>query len=259
MSDAKIKILLVDDEAPARQILKKYISGLSDVRIVDEAESGEQAVQQAWALRPDLAFVDIQMSGMSGLEAAKHFPKETGIIFATAYDEYAIKAFELHAFDYLLKPIMKDRLIKSIQTFLQKRATLPQEALEEVLKMLSDRALPPQSNIEYLETITLRDIYEFIVLPVWSVEYIHIEHGLVKVHADAATYGCDLTLKKLAERLDPAAFCRIHRNTIVNKSKVKKIIPWGKSSYQVEMKSGAVLEISRDNLKQFKEEIGWLL
>lgn len=259
MSDRKIKILIVDDEAPARQILNKYISGLTDVQIVGEAETGEQAVQQAWTLRPDLAFVDIQMSGISGLEAAMRFPKETGIIFVTAYDEYAIKAFELHAFDYLLKPIMKDRLIQSLETFLQKKISIPQEAFSEVLKMLSVRALPSRIANEYLETITLRDIYEFIVLPVWSVEFIHIEHGMVKVYADKSSYGCDLSLKKLSERLDPTIFCRIHRNTIVNKSKVKKILPRRKTAYQVEMKSGVVLEISRDYLKQFKKEIGWLL
>lgn len=251
-----VKILIVDDEEPAREVLKTYLSGIPDTMVVGEAEGGTQAVRLAVSLKPDLVLLDVQMPGLDGIGTAAMLPPDTLIIFVTAYDNYAIQAFELHAFDYILKPVMKDRLESAVERARERR------------KAATNRELPDSGDLgallEFFKTkqsystrLTIRSTFEYIVINTEDISSIKVENGLVFVYSQGIKYVLDTPLKKLEQRLDPAMFLRLHRNAMVNKNKVKKVYPWKKGQYVVETEEGEKLFISRDHLAQFKLDMGW--
>jgi two-component system LytT family response regulator len=251
-----IRVLIVDDEKPAREVLKTYLGAMAGVEIAGEAESGKQAIAAAEALRPDLVLLDVQMSGMDGIEAAGALPPGTGVIFVTAYDTYAIKAFELHAFDYILKPVMRDRLESAV-----KRAG-------ELIAAGRSGGPPDTGDIAalldffkakrtYASRLTIRSAFEYVVLDTCDISCIKVEDGLVFVYSKGIKYAMDTPLKKLEQRLDPSEFLRVHRSALVNKNRVKKMYPWKKGHYAVETDAGDRLLISRDHLAQFKIDMGW--
>ncbi|GAB1481468.1 LytTR family DNA-binding domain-containing protein [Treponema sp.] len=251
-----IKILIVDDEEPSREVLKNYLADIPGTVIVGEAETGAEALLLAGSKQPDLVLLDAQMPGLDGIGTAAALPKEIMVIFITAYEGYAIQAFELHAFDYILKPVMKDRLESAIvraQEKLEKTMTnLLQDQGE--LTALLDFFKAKQA---YASRLTIRSTFEYLVINTEDISSIKVENGLCFVYSQGLKYVLDAPLKKLEQRLDPAMFLRLHRNAIVNKNKVKKVYPWKKGQYVVETNEGEKLFISRDHLPQFKLDMGW--
>ncbi len=254
-----LSVLIVDDEKPARVVLATYLQELPDVRVVGEAENGRLAVQMAIALAPDLVLLDVEMPDLNGIETAAQLSPSTAIIFVTAYDRYAIKAFELHAFDYILKPVMKDRLYEAIrhvqalrQNPTQPRPTAPSphQDLAELLEFFRSRQT-------YLSRITIRSNFEYLILSVFDISCIRIENSSVFVYSRSLKYLHDTSLKTLEQRLDPSIFLRIHRSTLVNKNHIKRIITLAKGRYAVETTDHLTLPISRDFLAPLKISIGW--
>jgi len=251
-----MRIMIVDDEKPAREVLKNYLGSMKDVAILGEAENGSQAIDLAKSLMPDLVLLDVQMSGMDGIETALSLPPGTGVIFVTAYDTYAIKAFELHAFDYILKPGMRDRLESAVA-----RA-------REIIELGISKRPPESGNIAalldffrnkqaYASRLTIRNAFEYLVIDTCDISCVKAEDGLVFVYSRGLKYMMDAPLKKLEQRLDPSEFLRVHRSALVNKNRVKKVYPWKKGHYAVETDAGERILISRDHLAQFKIDIGW--
>ncbi|HUW68916.1 MAG TPA: LytTR family DNA-binding domain-containing protein [bacterium] len=251
-----VKILIVDDEEPAREVLKNYLADMPGIAIVGEAEGGAQALRLVAALRPDLVLLDVQMPGLDGIGTAASLPPDTLVIFVTAYDSYAIQAFELHAFDYILKPVMKDRLESAVAR-VQERFESTSDSTDRAPGDLGALLEYFKAKQSYATRLTIRSAFEYLVINTEDLSSIKVENGLVFVYSKGIKYVFDTSLRKLEQRLDPAMFLRLHRNAMVNKNKVKKVYPWKKGQYVVETDEGEKLFISRDHLARFKLDMGW--
>jgi DNA-binding LytR/AlgR family response regulator len=247
-----MRTLIVDDEAPARERLKRYLANLQEVEVIGEAKDGVQAVQMIEAQSPELVLLDIQMPGLDGFGVVEVLEDPPPIIFVTAYDQYAIRAFEVHALDYLLKPFSQQRLAKAIH-----RA---QEALAEG-QDLSAQLRPLLEGLaaegRYLTRLAVRDRDCIRVLDADSVDWIGVEDEQVMVHVGDQAYPIRRTLAELEARLDPERFFRAHRSAIVNLYRVQEIIPWFKGSHILRLTTGAEVDLSRARARALRKLLDW--
>jgi len=247
-----MRTLIVDDESPARERLKRLLADVEEVELIGEAESGTQAVEMIEREKPDLVFLDIQMPGLDGFGVIEALADPPPVIFVTAYDEYAIRAFEVNALDYLLKPFSRERLEKAIR-----RA---QEALVEE-QDFATRLGPLLESLaaqgRYLTRLAVRDRDRIRVLGVDEVDWIGVEGEQVLVHAGDKAYPIRRTLAELEARLDPARFFRAHRSAIVNLDRVKEVIPWFKGSHKLRLTTGAEVELSRARARALRRILEW--
>lgn len=238
-----MRVLVADDEAPARGKLQRWLSEQADVEVVAQSEDGLSAAQAIEQLKPDVAFLDIQMPGLSGLEVAAQLEQETAplIVFVTAFDEHAIKAFELNAIDYLLKPYDKDRLLKTLSRIRSRPADGTARAAVATARAQTqsrDRLLVPVG-----ETLQLIDSA--------TVEWLEAADNYVHVHTTARSYLLRRTLQDLLEQLGDQQFARIHKSAAVNIAAVKAFTPLFKGDYEVQLRNGKVLRLSR----RFKDQL----
>lgn len=235
-----MRVLIVDDERPARERLRALLGAFPDVEIVGEAEDGEEALRKIGDLRPDLVLLDVQMPGSSGIEVADSLSApRPRIIFCTAYEQYAVNAFELCAVDYLLKPVNRVRLAKAIDRV----RTLNAETLDGNI----DRALrqPRSTPVRFLA----RQGTRCLVIPQKDVVYLASDGGLTKLHTAREHYVMDPTLNDFERRLDPAVFFRVSRAALVNLNWVGAVDMMPGGFGEVAMKTGSKLEVSRRRLK----------
>jgi two-component system LytT family response regulator len=247
-----MRTLIVDDEAPARERLKRYLATLEGVEVIGEARDGVQAVEMIEAQSPELVLLDIQMPGLDGFGVVEALDDPPAIIFVTAYDQYAIRAFEVHALDYLLKPFSRERLAKAIHH--------AQEALAEG-QDLSARLGPLLEGLaaegRYLTRLAVRDGECIRVLDADGIDWIGIEDEQVMVHAGDQAYPVRRTLADLEARLDPKRFFRAHRSAIVNLDRVQEIIPWFKGGHILRLTTGAEVDLSRAQARALRNILGW--
>jgi two-component system LytT family response regulator len=247
-----MRVLIVDDEAPARDRLKRYLAGLEGVEVLGEAKDGVQAVEMIEARSPELVLLDIQMPGLDGfgvVEALEHPP---AIIFVTAYDQYAIRAFEVHALDYLLKPFNQERLARAIGR--AREALAGRQDLSAQLRPLLEGMA---AEGRYLTRLAVRDRECIRVLDSDEVDWIGIEDEQATVHAGDEAYPIRRTLTELEARLDPRCFFRAHRSAIVNLDRVLEIIPWFKGSHILRLTTGAEVDLSRAQARVLRKILGW--
>jgi two-component system LytT family response regulator len=247
-----MRILIVDDEAPARERLKRYLTTLEGVEVVGEAKDGVQAVEMIEALSPDLVLLDIQMPGLDGFGVIEALENPPAIIFVTAYDQYAIRAFEIHALDYLLKPFSRERLAKAIHR-VQGALAQGQDFSAQLRPLLEDLS----AGGRYLTRLAVRDRDCIRVLDADSVDSISIEDEQVMVHVGDQAYPVRRTLTELEARLDPARFFRAHRSAIVNLDRVQEIIPWFKGGYILRLTTGVEVDLSRAQARVLRKILGW--
>jgi len=229
-----IRLLIVDDEAPTRVRLRQLLSSHADVEIAGEAETGPQAMQLAAELRPDAMLLDIQMPGSSGIDVAACLPHpRPHIVFCTAYDQYAVEAFELHAVDYLLKPITRARLAQALDRIRELPASR-EPALDHALR----QRFPPARFL-------VRGGGNYLVIAEPQVLYFGTEGSLTRLVTDKGQYWMDPTLNDLEERLDPARFFRISRAALVALNAVVEVAPMPGGSGEAVLKNGQRLEVSR--------------
>jgi two-component system LytT family response regulator len=236
-----MRVLIVDDERPARERLRALLAAFPDLDIVGESEDGEDALQRIGDLHPDLVMLDVQMPGSSGIEVAGSLPApRPKIIFCTAYDQYAVDAFELCAVDYLLKPVNRSRLAQAIDRV----RTL---SLDEVNGNI-DRALqrPRPGPVRFLA----RQGGRCVVIPQKDVVYLGSEGGLTMLYTTNCHHVLDPTLNDLERRLDPAVFFRISRSALVNLDWVAAIDTLAGGFGEVALKNGARLDVSRRRLRE---------
>ena len=238
-----IRALIVDDEAPARDRLRLLLGEAQDVEIVGEAEDGQQAVEQIAALDPAVVFLDVQMPGCSGLEVAASLPAgRPHVVFCTAFDRYAVDAFELNAVDYLLKPVNRARLTKALD-----RLRTGQVQAGTVTRAV--RATYPVTRFLARKSHSYRVVHAREVLCFSS------EGGLTKLHAADGHYWIPPTLNELEERLDPRQFFRVSRAAIVNLDAVKEVIPIEGGQGEASLRDGTRLEISRRRFKDLTDRL----
>lgn len=248
-----IRTVVVDDEKLARDRVKTFLRKIPDVELVGEAEDTSAAIELLEKEQPDLVVLDIQMPGGDGFGVIRALKEPPHVIFATAYDEYAIKAFEVEALDYLLKPFSQARLVDAVERVRRKLtegfARPDTEAIERV-------AQPHRSYATQIPVHTARKI---LVMPVEEILWFAVESRLVYAHVDGRAYMTNFTLRELEDRLDPEVFFRAHKSRLVNLRQVKEILRWFGGRFRLVMKDSQAsqVELSRVQARELRARLGW--
>ena len=249
-----LRTLVVDDEKLSRERLRGFLRGLDNVAVVGEASNGPEAVQLIEEQRPDLVFLDIQMPGMDGfgvLRALSHRPE---VVFATAYDSYAIHAFEVHAADYLLKPISRDRLAEAVRRVRTRREHgVAAPDVQELVQALQQR------ERRYISQVPVHKARQILILSTDEIFWFEVEYRLVYAHTASERYMTSFTLKDLEDRLDPDVFFRAHKSRLVNLNQVKAIVPWFGGRFKLVMRNPAAseVELSRAQARVLRRRMRW--
>lgn len=228
----RIRTLIVDDEDPARELLRGFLSAWPAVEIIGEAADGATALSLIRRDRPDLVFLDVQMPEMSGFDIVTRLaPDETPIIvFVTAYDRYALKAFEISAFDYLLKPFDAARLSTTMTRVFARRDRGEYEAM---LRALLSQLRPPAD-----ERVVVKVDGRHVFLDAADITWIEVVDKDIRLHVGGKTMNVREPMNSISQRLDPTRFVRVHRSAIVNRSHVREIQPWFKGDYVIILRDG---------------------
>lgn len=235
------KIIIVDDEQAGIKLIKQYLTDYAELIIIAEANNGVDAVKEINKFKPDLVFLDIQMPGLTGFEVLTHLEEIPQIIFSTAYDEYALKAFEVHAVDYLLKPYTKERFGKAVERIKDNQT--------ENLQPLAESLMMGQTT--YPERILVNHNKKLITISTEHIIWIEAYGDYSKLHTKDKTYISNFGISVLEDKLNPKNFIRVHRSSIINLRQVKEVDRYGKS-YDITMNNREVVRVSRgymDNLK----------
>ena len=243
------KVILIDDEAPARQLLREYLANHPELIIVGEANNGVDAVRLIKELRPELIFLDVQMPGLTGLEVLTHLDELPLIIFSTAFDQYALKAFELHAVDYLLKPYTRERFEAAI-AHLNKRLHQPQQAVLQLTQAMVDE----KDQNAFPGKILVAKGNKLVAVSVADIQYISAEGDYSSLITAGQRFLSQYGIGQIEIKLNPQLFLRIHRSTIININFVKEVFREG-HTYDVRMQNGDVVRVSRSYAPKVKEII----
>lgn len=235
------KVLIVDDESAGRQLIKEYLEAYPELVLLAEVNNGVDAVKAINKFKPDIVFLDIQMPGMTGFEVLTHLEEIPQIIFSTAYDKYALKAFEVHAVDYLLKPYTKDRFALAISRLSANTSQV--ESLAHSLLM---------EQPDYPERVLVQYNKKLITIAVEEIEWIEAYGDYSKIHVVKNTYVSNYGISSLEEKLDPKIFVRVHRSSIINLTAIRELNKYGKS-YDVTMNNGEVVRVSRGYMDRLKK------
>ena len=247
-----VRTLIVDDEAPARERLVRLLADIGGVELIGEAQDGIQAVEAIERERPDLVLLDVQMPNLDGFGVIEALRDPPQTIFVTAYDEYAIRAFEVNALDYLLKPFSRSRLEQAIHR--AQAALIEEQAFAAHLRPLLE-GLAAQGR--YLTRLAVRDRNCIRVLGTDEVDWIGVVEEQVVVHAGDMSYPIRRALAELESRLDPSVFFRAHRSVIVNLDRVEQVVPWFKGSHKLRLTTGAEVDLSRARARALRKLLGW--
>lgn len=242
-----MKVLIIDDEPLAIQIVKEYLSSHDEIEIVGECNNGFDGLKAINDLKPDLIFLDIQMPKLTGFEMLELLDNPPMVVFATAYDEFALKAFENNAIDYLLKPFSKSRFDQALQKvmkqFAEKPAITPNyDKLIENVNTAKDK----------LERVVVKESGKILIIPVSDVYYIEAADDYVVISSANKEYVKNSTMRFYEEKLPTDTFVRIHRSCIVNVNFIKEIQPYNKETHSVIMKNGKSLKTSRQGSAELK-------
>ena len=252
----KITALIVDDEQPARDELVFLLKSFPDVEVVGQGKNGVEAVSLIRELNPHLVFLDVQMPGVNGIGVIKRLlEKKTPLpffIFATAYDQYAVQAFEVNAIDYILKPIAKARLEKAIQRVrrLVETSDATSQKLDRLVQMVEQRPAAPKGKL------VIKSANRLFLVDSDEVIFASIEGGVISIVTRELEGESNFrTVEELQANLDPKVFWRVHRSYLVNLNHIKEVVPWFKSSYQLKMEDRKQTEIpvSRAQTRKLRE------
>lgn len=245
-----IKAIIIDDERLARSLVKEYLSNYADIEIITECNDGFEGLKAIQEHQPDLIFLDIQMPKINGFEMLELIDHPPAVIFTTAFDEYAIKAFDNHAVDYLLKPFSKERFDKAIEKWKimydRKENTT---ALQQVMETVSNSPLQR-------ERIVVKSGSSIIVIPVYDILYLEAADDFVKIFTRKGHWLKNKTMSHFEQQLDATQFIRVHRSYIVNISEITRLEPYEKDSHIILLKSGEKIPVSKSGMSRLKEVLG---
>ena len=245
----RLRALIVDDEELARRVLREYLAAHPHVELVGECENGYEAVKAAAELSPDLVFLDIQMPKLDGFEVLELIDRKVLVIFVTAYDEHALRAFEVHAVDYLLKPFSPERLAEALARAVERAATA--DAMP--LAALAAAARPERQTVE---RILVRHDSKVQVIPLDKLDYIEAQDDYIGLRSQGKTWLKQQPLAEVEAQLDPARFVRIHRSYIVNIERLARIELYAKDSRVAILTDGTRLPVSRSGYARLRELMG---
>ncbi len=241
-----IRAIVVDDEELARSIIREYLADRPEIDIVAECSNGFEAVKAITELKPDLLFLDVQMPKLNGFEVLELVESDVVVVFITAYEQYAVKAFEVHAVDYLLKPFSRERF---------------DEALARAKEKLEHREYPPQQEIissarpkgETIERLLVRDGSRVFVIPADKIDYVEAQDDYIAIRSEGKTHLKKQRLSDLQALLDPNRFVRVHRSYILNIDRLARLELYAKDSRMAILKDGTQLQVSRSGYDKLKE------
>ena len=245
-----IKAILIDDEPLARLIVREYLEAYPNITIMQECNDGFEGVKAIMQHQPDLIFLDIQMPKINGFEMLELIEHPPAVIFTTAFDEYAIKAFEAHAVDYLLKPFSKERFAKAIENWLAQNGTQQQKTATETL-LKSANELPAQS-----ERIVVKTGGKIKIIPVSELHYIEAADDYVKLYTKEGSFLKNKTMGFFEQTLNNLQFVRTHRSYIINIQEITRIEPYEKESHLAILKSGAQIPVSKTGYVKLRSVLG---
>jgi two-component system LytT family response regulator len=246
MTKSEIKVLVVDDEFLGRERIRSLLSEHADIKIVGECVNGREAVEAIQNLKPDLVFLDVQMPKIDGFEVVEIIGTENmpAVIFVTAYDEYAIRAFEINAVDYLLKPFDKERFEKAVER--AKREIKTQESPTEIRENLRELLKEVKTEPQFLKRIPVKSANGTTFVPTEEIDWISASGHYLELHIGNETHLIREKLSVIETKLDPRIFARIHRSTIVNLDRIKSLHPIFNGDQLVILKNGRELNLRRN-------------
>lgn len=245
-TQSRIRAVIVDDEDLARQIIREMLQPHAEIEIVGECSNGFDAVRTVSELKPDLLFLDVQMPKLDGFEVLELIGNDVAVIFVTAFDEHALRAFEVHAVDYLLKPFRAERFEAALQRAKDRMGRKLSASGQE----LSVAARTPG---RYTERLVVKDGTRVQIIPVARLDYAEAQDDYVALATSGKKYLKQQTISSLEAALDPKDFVRIHRSYLVNLERVTRLEPYGKDSHVAILSDGARLPVSRSGLKRLQE------
>lgn len=249
-----MKVIIIEDEAPAREIVKTFLKDHADVTLCAEYSDGFAGIKGIKEHKPDLIFLDVQMPKITGFEMLELMEEHPEIIFTTAYDQYAIKAFEMNAIDYLLKPFARDRFNQALEKARTKIANNTKEkataSAQKILETLDEKS-------ETIFRIVVKKGGDIHVVPVEELTYIEAKDDYVMLYTAKGRYLKEKTMKYYESHLDPQQFVRVHRSYIVRVDEVKRLEPYGKSSYIAILSNGQKANVSLSGYKKLKEVLSF--
>ena len=243
------KVVIIDDEPLARSIVKEYLQKHPQLELVQECNDGFEGLKAIQQHQPDLIFLDIQMPKINGFEMLELIEQPPAVIFTTAFDEYAIKAFEAHAIDYLLKPFNQERFDKAIAKWMDQKNKNTEKATQDLLETASQS--PAQS-----QRIVVKNGSKIKIIPVHDVFYLEAADDYVKIHTQEGYFLKNKTMNHFEQVLDAQQFVRSHRSYIVNVQQITRIDPYEKDNHVAILRSGAKVPVSRSGYGKLKEVLG---
>ena len=260
-TNTPIKAIIIDDEPLARMIVQEYLATYPEIKVLQECSDGFEGIKAIQQHRPDLIFLDIQMPKINGFEMLELVEEPPAVIFTTAFDEYAIKAFESHAVDYLLKPFNKERFDKAVRKWIDHRAGVPANA---AAKASADTDSDPTGAL--LETaaqspaqqqrIVVKTGGKIKIIPLEDIHYLEAADDYVKIHTHNGAFLKNRTMSYFEKALDGAQFVRTHRSYILNVQQVTRIDPYEKDSHLCILQSGAQVPVSKAGYVKLKTVLG---
>ena len=245
-----IKAIIIDDEPLAREIVKEYLQYFPDVQVLQECNDGFEGLKAIQLHQPDILFLDVQMPKINGFEMLELIPSPPPVIFTTAFDEYAIKAFESHAVDYLLKPFSQERFDKAMEKFMSQSGM--QHQVQATENLLRDE---PGLGSEY-KRIVVKTGGKIKIIPVPIIEYIEAADDYVKIITAEGSFLKNKTMSFYERCLPTHSFVRVHRSFILNLQEITRIDPYEKESHLAILRSGARLPVSKAGYAKLKEVLG---
>jgi len=248
----KIRTVIIEDEAPARDIVKYYLKELDYIDVIAECADGFTGLKTISALKPDLVFLDIQMPRLTGIELVEVMTEKPEIIFTTAYDQFAIRAFELNAVDYLLKPFEKRRFLEAVKKAADKirSGAGNKEPASQLLSIRPEQSAP-------VSRVVVRKGNAINLIPVEDIKYVEAQDDYVMIHHSNGKALKQQTMKFYEDNLSTRDFVRIHRSYIVRVAEIKRIEPYGKDTHVAILQSGDKLPVSRAGYRQLKDELNF--
>ncbi|MBN1598502.1 MAG: LytTR family transcriptional regulator DNA-binding domain-containing protein [Bacteroidales bacterium] len=246
----KIRSIIIEDEELGRELIKNYLKDRNEIEIVYECENGFEGAKAIQEQKPDLVFLDIQMPKLNGFEMLEILDNKPEIIFTTAYNQYAIQAFELNAIDYLLKPFSKERLLGALEKAVNR--IVNQQPQNEKVEKLIQHPLD-----EIIERVVVKTHYKIHVIPVEKIRYLEAQDDYVMIYTQDGKHLKQATMKYFEQHLNPNDFMRVHRSYIVRLDQVIQLEPYGKDSYVAKLKDGPSVKISKSGFKTLKEKLNF--
>lgn len=246
------RALIIDDEPLARMVVQEYLQPFNEIQVLEECGNGFEGIKAIMQHQPDLIFLDVQMPKINGFEMLELLDQAPQVIFTTAFDEYAIKAFEAHAVDYLLKPFSRERFNKAIEKYLAQSGVVhaqPQKQTEQLLEAVA------QSPAQH-ERIVVKTGTKVKIIPVQDVEYLAADDDYVSIYTAEGSFLKNKTMSFFEQTLDARQFVRVHRSYIISIPQITRIDPYEKDAHLAILKSGARIPVSKNGYIKLKQVLG---